>query len=104
MAASRHPKSAGGTATVAVASVDHYLDLMRDFLADQISASDFERRYLDLFQNDKIARPEHTFRDLNDLFFDVDAFCGDPELRDGDDLDEDQLRASVRSAVERLSA
>ena len=94
----------GGAATVSTASIEDYIALMRIFLNDQISASVFERRYLELFQADETERPEPTFRVLNDLFFDVDAFRPDPALRDAYDLDEEQLPASVRAAVQALTA
>jgi len=93
-----------GIETVPPVVVDDYVALMTAFLTHQISAHDFERRYLDLFQGDEIDRPEPTFRVLNDLFIDIDAFCPDPELRNADDLDEDQLRASVRAALQALTA
>ena len=94
--------TAGGTTTTAV-TLDDYLALMRAFLSRHITASDFERRYLDLFQDDPTERPAPTFRALNDLFFDVDAFCPDPALRGPDDLGEAELRASVQAAVAKLS-
>ena len=93
-----------GQATATVATVDDYVALMRAFLTNLISASEFERQYLDLFRDDATERPEPTFRALNDLFFDVDAFCPDPTLRDPEDLGEDELRASVQATVDKLSA
>lgn len=103
MAESQHPRGKGGTATVVVTSVDDYVALMTTYLTRQISAHDFERRYLDLFRDDATERPEPPFRVLNDLFFAVDAFCLDPALRDAHDLDENQLRASVRAAIHALT-
>ena len=90
------------TTTDAGTSLDDYRSAMRAFLADEITATEFERRYIDLFGDDTTLRPEETFRVLNDLFFAVDAFCPDPGLREADDLDEAQLQARVRAALAAL--
>ena len=95
--------AAGSTATASEASLAEYLDLMRAFLRGELTAIEFERRYIALFGEDEAIRPEPTFRVLNDLFFAVDAFCADSALRDADDLDEDQLRARVRAALATLA-
>ncbi len=97
-AAERQIKHADFAAVNGV-SLSAYLKLMRAFVATEISVTDFERRYIDLFGDDELAHPEPTFRVLNDLFFAVDAFCADPVLRDVADLDEDQLRVQVRMAL-----
>ena len=82
-------RAAGSTATAAETSLTEYLDRMRAFVVGELTAVDFERRYIALFGDDVALRPEPTFRVLNDLFFAVDAFCADPALREADDLDED---------------
>ena len=96
--------AASSTMTAPGTSLGDYLSAMRAFLANEITATEFERRYIDLFGDDADVRPEDTFRLLNDLFFAVDAFCPDAALREADDLDEDQLRSRVRSALAALSS
>ena len=83
--------------------LDSYADLMAAFLGERISATRFERQYLDLFKSDGTFWPERTYRVLNDLFLDVDAFCPDPAIRGEHDIDEPQLRARVASALTALS-
>ena len=39
---------------------------------------------------------------LSSFFTDIDAYCGDPSLRDEDDLDDDQLLVSAKNALEQL--
>lgn len=84
-------------------TVDDYLDLIRAFVAGGITATAFERRYIDLFGSDETMRSEETFRVLNDLFFAVDAFCPPPAPREPDDLDEGELRTHARAALATLA-
>lgn len=104
MATTRRGSRHVGPSEVAVApSMAEYVGLLRALLADDLTAGDFERSYIELFGNDVTLRPEPTFRVLNDLFFAVDAFCPDPALRDADDLDEEQLRDRARVALAALA-
>lgn len=80
-----------------------YIKLIQSFLDGQISALTFERVYLEMFKNDWTAWAEEEYEVLNDLFIDIDAFCADPELRDPEDLDEEQLRQRAKTAIEKLS-
>ena len=70
----------------------------------ELSSLTFEREYLDMFKNDETESVGEEYEVLNELFSDVDAFCADPELRDSDDLDEEQLRQRAGIALEKLSA
>ena len=79
-----------------------YQALISSFLSREISASQFERKYLDTFQSEQVSLGESAFNILNKLFADVDAFCPDPELRDESDIDEDQLRARCSEAICKL--
>ena len=47
--------------------------------------------------------PENIYNVLNNLFIDTDAYCADDELRDEDDLNDDQLLVSAKNALEELS-
>ena len=46
--------------------------------------------------------PDDVFPILENVFFDVDAYCGDDRIRGEGDLDADQLRASAGKALEQL--
>lgn len=80
-----------------------YLALIDAFLAGRISVEAFERQYLDTFLAETRTIPSEPFEMLNELFGDVDAFCGDVQLyRPGIDLDEGELRDRCSHAVVRL--
>lgn len=85
-------------------NIKSYIELIDTFLDNKISASTFEREYLNMFKNDPTTWSEEEYTVLNDLFGDVDAFCADPSLRDKDDLDENQLRQQSEKAVIKLKA
>jgi len=83
--------------------LDEYVSLMDAFAGGRIPVDVFERRYLDLFQSDQTMREEFIFRTIEDVFFAVDEYCGDPDLRDEYDIDEEQLRERVRTALRVLA-
>ena len=68
-----------------------YANLINDFIVGNILPIDFERQYLVLFKRESCLLPEEVFASLNQLFEEVDAYCGAPELRDTNDPDEAQL-------------
>lgn len=84
-------------------SLRPYIELIDSFLNNQIDALIFEREYLVMFKNDTTRWSESEYDVLNNLFGDVDTFCADPELRDPEDLDEEQLRQQCRMALEKLN-
>lgn len=64
------------------------------FAQGRMTASEFEGAYLILWRRYRdLGVP--TSKAVDRLFADVDVFCGDPELRDSGDLDEEGLRAAV---------
>jgi hypothetical protein len=79
-----------------------YTTLIAAFVHGDISASEFEQRYLRMFKNETRVIPGELYIVLNELFTDVDAFCGNPMLRGRDDLDEAQLRERAKIAYETL--
>ncbi len=84
--------------------LEQYITLISAFVADKIAATDFEREYLKLFKADETEWPEAEFAILDELFGDVDAFCGDPQLRGENDLDEYELKERSKMALERLQS
>lgn len=77
--------------------------LVERFVAGRISATEFERRYLEAFKHAARIEPEAVFLALDALFADVDAYCGDPTLRRSGDLDEAQLLERARQALARIA-
>ncbi len=80
--------------------------LIQDFLINLISASDFERSYIDMFLDQKrpVIEDEQLFRILNELFFEVDAYWHEatPETETEFEISEKTLRARAKKALEEL--
>lgn len=84
-----------------------YKKLIEDFLTEKITVDVFEFRYLQSFKDDSFGdtpEDEILYEILNELFLDVDAYCGDPTLRGEDDLDEPQLRQKAQEALSALNS
>ena len=83
--------------------LDPYLHLMKSFVENKIDAKEFEGRYLSMFKSDTNSWTEAEYENLNSLFAEVDAFCADPQLRDENDIDEEQLKEATRMTLMKLS-
>jgi len=81
-----------------------YEKLINSFVQEQLSATQFEIEYLKLFEYDKTDFTETEYNILNTLFWAVENFCSDPELRDQGDLDENQLRDAAKVALQTLTS
>lgn len=88
---------------------DDYGGLIRRFIDGEVSAEDFQKRYLDLFKRESRVLNEQLFQLLDRLFADIDAYCGDPKLREElrkvhptFHLDEEELRQRAVKAFEEL--
>jgi hypothetical protein len=86
------------------AAVSKYIDLIERFVSGAIDAPTFESTYLTMFKNESARLPDTAFTVLDQLFGDVDAFCGDPALRGEADLDEEALRTHSLAALRELTA
>ena len=87
-----------------VNKIDPYVHLMKSFVEDRIDAIEFERRYLSMFKSDTNSWTEAEYENLNYLFAEVDAFCADPELRDANDIDEEQLKEATKRTLLELAS
>ncbi len=83
-------------------NIQPYIDLLESFTSNQIDAEQFEKSFLELFKNDSSPFNESEYEILNDLFYDVEDFCADPAIRDGEDLDEQQLKTRSEKHLEKL--
>jgi hypothetical protein len=95
------PRNIGRSEVTTDLQLGPYLDLLTSFLSRSIGVSDFETRYLDLFKQDDVIRPEEVFDVLDSLFSDVDAYSPHPAE---DEIGEEQLRREAGEAYERLRA
>ena len=79
--------------------------LIESFLNKEISVEKFERAYLDKYLEDEDPEDEQIFRQIEWLFFEVDAYTDLP-LEPGDDpedhINEDQLRDSAAKTLQKL--
>jgi len=82
--------------------LEPWVRLIDQFVCGFLSAAEFEVQYLTMFKGDNTAWTEPEFKILDGLFADVDAFCGDPDLRDERDIDDGTLRTRAAAALERL--
>lgn len=73
-------------------SIEDYRKLISQFLNHDLEAPDFEAVFFQKFKNETRQLSDDLFRSLDKLFADLDMFCADDELRDGDELNEEQLR------------
>jgi Bacterial self-protective colicin-like immunity len=78
------------------------MDLIRRYLNEIVSTEEFERVYLRMFKDDSTIHSKAEHEVLSKLFFDVDAYCGDAELRSANDIDEETLRICARRALSQL--
>lgn len=81
-----------------------YMQLISKFINKEISAQEFECRYLHSFKNDKHKVNGEKFDILDRLFADVDAYEADPELRKQvyGGIDGEGLLNCARTAYRRL--
>lgn len=86
-----------------MSTIEGYILLITQFVTGEISASQFEIAYLDMFKSENDELPEYVYNALNNLFSSVDAYCGDSELRDDEDLDDGELVAKAKEALENLT-
>lgn len=85
-----------------MSTIEKYILLITQFVTGEITASQFEGRYLEMFKNESDQFPEHVYDVLNKLFSDVDTYCDDPDLRDEEDLDDEALLVCAKEALESL--
>jgi Bacterial self-protective colicin-like immunity len=83
--------------------VAKYIDLIADFVGGRVSAQNFESAYLQVFKTDKDQVPSREFDALEKLFFAIDDYIADPELREKvGGLNDGQLRARAEETYSLL--
>ena len=80
--------------------LEAYVELIRQFVGDEITADDFEDRYIKLWYtalNDFLSQISPEAKIISDLFLEVDAYSNDPEtLGEEYCVTTDQLRELAR--------
>lgn len=86
---------------------EEYKNLIEKFLEKKISTSEFERTYLDIFQEGNEYLSEKEFNILDGLFFYVDCYTDlpiTPEDNPDFTINEEQLREHAKEALQKLRA
>lgn len=79
--------------------IQSFRNILRAFVRGEMSAGDFEARFIETWNAAPDGSLGEAFAALEQMFFDVDAFCLDPALRDDGDLDEAGLTASAEKTL-----
>ena len=83
--------------------MNKYIKLLEEFVANKITADEFEQQFLQLFKADNNIQPEREFQILDKLFGDVDAYYSDSALFDPEfDIDGVQLQVSAQETLNKL--
>lgn len=83
--------------------IQKYKVMIEAFVANEISAREFEQIYLTTVKAEQQILPDNVFSVLQELFEDVDAYVSDPELRtEQEDLDDEQLHSCAVRARDAL--
>jgi hypothetical protein len=85
-------------------SVQGVVDLVERLLTRELAPTEFESQFFRLWGSDRTTRSPEVFAVLERFFFVVEDYVDDPDLRDADDLDEDQLRAGAQRLLDELAA
>ena len=89
-----HFAKAGDGAGLASVHDDVFDALGNAFVQGRMTGTEFERAFMEVWKTFRDCRVP-TSEAVDQLFTDVDVFCGDPELFEDGDLDEQGLRRAV---------
>jgi hypothetical protein len=73
-----------------------YSELVKEFLRGEMAADEFSLAVLGEYKRERRFFDEAESAVMNQLFYAAEDYCGDPELRDEGDLDEQQLADAAR--------
>lgn len=71
---------------------------------NEITLAEFEPRFLQLHAEMPLSTPESNAQAIEDLFWTVEAFVGEPELRTDSDPDERALLEAISTCLSRLGS
>ena len=76
--------------------------LLRGAQTNEITLADFEQRFLHLHAEMPLSTPEPAAEAVEDLFWTVESYVGDPALRTPEDVDEQALGDAIDVCLGRL--
>jgi len=85
-----------------MSEIEKYKSLISKLVTGEIAVPQFEVAYLEMFKNESSEFSEDVYDALNKLFTDVDSYCGDPVLRDDEDLTDEELLGSAKDVLNKL--
>lgn len=82
--------------------ISRYITLINKFTTGEIDAPQFETKYMNMFKKETCDFSDKIYYPLNSLFSSVDMYCSNPDWRDKDDLDEDDLIIEAEKTLAQL--
>jgi len=82
--------------------VEKYRTLIQKFTDGPMDAEEFSRIYLQEFKNEMRNFSDETYHILQHMFVAADKYCKFPEIRDDDDLNEDDLLNEANETLKKL--
>lgn len=90
------------------AELEKYLKILVNFVNHRMSAPEFEDQFLKIWRADNYLFTGRFSEQINivlsTLMSDVDQYCSIVEIRDENDLDDNQLLECARLALEKLTS
>jgi hypothetical protein len=82
-------------------SYNNFLALMKDFINDKIDANTFQTYFFRLLHKDDVFFNNY-YDVMQSLFYDVEEYCPNKELRNTDEIDEIALKNSTINALNQI--
>lgn len=82
--------------------IEKYIELISRFVSGDLTILQFEKLYLEMFKNETIIFGGEIYETLNNLFLDIDQYCGIPDLWEEGDLNDGQLLESAKKSLMKL--
>ncbi|MBA3414991.1 MAG: hypothetical protein H0U10_07200 [Chloroflexia bacterium] len=95
--------SVGSLPIAAKEAIARYAPLIEAFLARELTAKEFEDRYLKVFREDPGTWTDEVYDLLHEAFLDIDAFWPEPD-EDPLSIDEPELRRRMALALATMQA
>jgi hypothetical protein len=79
-----------------------FIDLLVAFVDGTINSNEFERNYIKYFLKENSFESGQTYDILSKVFWDIEDYVEDDDLRDDDELDTESLRDRCRVNLRAL--
>lgn len=79
-----------------------FVELIDSFVSEKIDANEFETSYLTYFLKENPWQQGVEYDLLNEIFWDVEDYVEDSDIRDDGELDAEQLRAKCEKKLVEL--